>query len=136
MSKVKLQTSISPASIGTPCWTAPEVIRNEKSNEKADIFSFGVILWELWTLDRPYNLINPVHVMTMVAFRNERLSIPETCDGEYADLIRLCFAENPYERPSADVLTESLEKIIKRLSATAAAAPSQPPNPQQTTVPA
>jgi serine/threonine protein kinase len=34
---------------GTPCWTAPEIIRGEKYAEKADVYSFGIIMWEMLT---------------------------------------------------------------------------------------
>ena len=33
--------------VGTVAWMAPEIIRNEPCNEKVDIWSFGVCLWEL-----------------------------------------------------------------------------------------
>ena len=32
---------------GTPCWTAPEVIRGESYSEKADVYSFAIIMWEV-----------------------------------------------------------------------------------------
>ena len=40
--------------IGTYQWMAPEVIRGYKYSEKADVFSFGIILWELATRKPPY----------------------------------------------------------------------------------
>lgn len=40
--------------IGTYQWMAPEVIVGQKYTEKADVFSFGVILWELATRKPPY----------------------------------------------------------------------------------
>lgn len=41
---------------------APEVLRDEPSNEKSDIYSFGVILWELATLQQPWTNLNPAQV--------------------------------------------------------------------------
>jgi len=41
---------------------APEVLRDEPSNEKSDIYSFGVILWELATLQQPWVNLNPAQV--------------------------------------------------------------------------
>jgi serine/threonine protein kinase len=35
---------------GTPCWTAPEILRGEKYSEKADVYSFGIIMWEVRVL--------------------------------------------------------------------------------------
>ena len=41
---------------GTVAWMAPEVIRNEPCNEKVDIWSFGVCLWELLNCEVPYRV--------------------------------------------------------------------------------
>lgn len=41
---------------------APEVLRDEASNEKSDIYSFGIILWELATLQQPWSNLNPAQV--------------------------------------------------------------------------
>ncbi|KAL9262224.1 putative serine/threonine-protein kinase SIS8 [Drosera capensis] len=47
------------SSAGTPEWMAPELIRNEPFTEKCDIFSLGVIMWELCTLKRPWDGVAP-----------------------------------------------------------------------------
>jgi serine/threonine protein kinase len=39
---------------GTPAWTAPEVIRGEKFSEKADLYSFGIVMWEVTTPPHPH----------------------------------------------------------------------------------
>lgn len=49
-------------SAGTPEWMAPELIRNEPFTEKCDIFSLGVIMWELCTLNRPWEGLPPERV--------------------------------------------------------------------------
>jgi serine/threonine-protein kinase CTR1 len=41
---------------------APEVLRDEPSNEKSDIYSFGVIIWELATLQQSWGDLNPAQV--------------------------------------------------------------------------
>ena len=50
------------SSAGTPEWMAPELFRNEPFNEKCDIFSLGVIMWELSTLSRPWHGTPPEKV--------------------------------------------------------------------------
>ncbi|XP_037452883.1 serine/threonine-protein kinase EDR1-like isoform X1 [Triticum dicoccoides] len=72
------------SSAGTPEWMAPELIRNEPFTEKCDIFSLGVIMWELCTLSRPWAGKPPVQVVYSVANEGARLEIP---DGPLGNLI-------------------------------------------------
>lgn len=44
----------SKGKIGTPHWMAPETLRGEKYEEAADVYSFGVILWEMVTSKFPF----------------------------------------------------------------------------------
>lgn len=93
------------SSAGTPEWMAPELIRNEPFTEKCDIFSLGVIIWELCTLNRPWEGIPSVQVVYAVANDGLRLEIPE---GPLGKLIADCWAE-PDERPSCeDILSRLL----------------------------
>lgn len=50
------------SSAGTPEWMAPELIRQEPFTEKCDIFSLGVIMWELSTLRKPWEGVPPQKV--------------------------------------------------------------------------
>ncbi|KAK6919703.1 hypothetical protein RJ641_015607 [Dillenia turbinata] len=60
LSRVMTDTHMrDSSSAGTPEWMAPELIRNEPFTEKCDIFSLGVIMWELCTLNRPWEGIPP-----------------------------------------------------------------------------
>jgi serine/threonine protein kinase len=45
-----------------PEWMAPEFLRGEPSNEKCDVYSFGVILWELLTMQQPWSGLGPAQV--------------------------------------------------------------------------
>ncbi|KAH9329686.1 hypothetical protein KI387_001794, partial [Taxus chinensis] len=62
---------------GTPEWMAPELLRNEPFTYKCDIFSLGVIMWELCTLKRPWEGVQPMQVVYAVAHEGARLDIPE-----------------------------------------------------------
>ncbi|KAK4789386.1 hypothetical protein SAY86_020705 [Trapa natans] len=86
------------SSAGTPEWMAPELIRNEPFTEKCDIFSLGVIMWELCTLSRPWKDVPPEKVVYSVANEGSRLEIPE---GPLRSLIEDCWAE-PNERPTCE----------------------------------
>ncbi|KAH7657793.1 Non-specific serine/threonine protein kinase protein [Dioscorea alata] len=94
------------SSAGTPEWMAPELIRNEPITEKCDIFSLGVIMWELCTLSRPWEGISAVKVIYEVANEGTRLEVPE---GPIGKLISECWAE-PDMRPSCqEILTRLVD---------------------------
>ncbi|QCE09760.1 Protein kinase [Vigna unguiculata] len=95
------------SSAGTPEWMAPELIRNEPFTEKCDIFSLGVIMWELCTLSRPWEGIPPERVVYSVAHEASRLEIPE---GPLGRLISDCWAES-HERPSCEEILSRLVDI-------------------------
>ncbi|KAL5559267.1 hypothetical protein UlMin_035478 [Ulmus minor] len=101
LSRLKHHTFLSSKSTaGTPEWMAPEVLRNEPANEKCDVYSFGVILWELATCRIPWKGLNPMQVVGAVGFQNKRLEIPEDIHPEVAQIIHDCWQREPNLRPS------------------------------------
>eukprot|EP00736_Rhodelphis_marinus_P012583 Rmarinus@m.1560 len=104
--------------VGTPEWMAPELCRVESYTEKVDVFSYGVILWEMLTRDRPWKDYLPMQVISAVS-AGKRLLIPEQDDPEVSwvpGLIRECWAEDPLMRPSFDSITELLEDRMRRVN--------------------
>ncbi|KAL2610013.1 hypothetical protein R1flu_028586 [Riccia fluitans] len=92
---------------GTPEWMAPELLRNEPVTDKCDVFSLGVIMWELCTLKRPWKGNSPMQVVYKVAHKHARLEIPE---GLLGKLIADCWAEVPSERPSYEEIFNRLQE--------------------------
>jgi len=60
---------------GTPEWMAPELLRNEQFTDKCDVFSLGVIIWELCTLKRPWEGVKPMQVVYSVAHEGPKLEL-------------------------------------------------------------
>ncbi|KAE8817350.1 Serine/threonine-protein kinase CTR1 [Hordeum vulgare] len=116
LSRLKANTYLSSKSLaGTPEWMAPEVLRDEPSNEKSDVYSFAVILWELMTLQQPWCNLNPAQVVAAVGFKGRRLEIPKDLNPQVAALIESCWINEPWRRPSFANIMETLRPLINKV---------------------
>ncbi|RDX98674.1 putative serine/threonine-protein kinase SIS8, partial [Mucuna pruriens] len=118
LSRLKNETLLTTKSgRGTPQWMAPEVLRNEPSNEKSDVFSFGVILWELITQSIPWKNLNSLQVVGVVGFMDRRLDLPEGLDPHVASVINDCWRSDPEQRPSFEELIQRMMFLVNRVTA-------------------
>ncbi|CAI0466964.1 unnamed protein product [Linum tenue] len=97
-----------------PQWMAPEVLRNERSDEKSDIYSFGVILWELATKKIPWDNLNSMQIVGAVGFMNQRLDIPKDLDPRWASIIESCWLSDPASRPTFQELLKKLRDLQRQ----------------------
>jgi serine/threonine protein kinase len=106
---------------GTPFWIAPEVLRHESCTTKSDIYSLGIILWELFTGCKPYAHCNALEVLESVTARLDkpfRMDIPETHNKHetaYTDIIDRCWSEDPNIRPTAEQIRDELIEISRNI---------------------
>ncbi|EHB12523.1 Mitogen-activated protein kinase kinase kinase 13 [Heterocephalus glaber] len=110
---------------GTVAWMAPEVIRNEPVSEKVDIWSFGVVLWELLTGEIPYKDVDSSAIIWGVGSNSLHLPVPSTCPDGFKILMKQTWQSKPRNRPSfrqtlmhldiasADVLATPQETYFK-----------------------
>jgi len=110
---------------GTYRWMAPEVIRNAQYNEKADIYSFGVLLWELITGMVPYGeQRTDTKIAVMVADKGHRPTAPASAAPELKTLMQECWAEDASTRPPATEIVRILrverDKIVAEMEASKA----------------
>ena len=113
--------------MGTPAWSAPEVIRGEEGLTPAcDVFSFGVILWELLTGKAPWAGKSTVQIIYM-SMQGTPLTVPTgLCKEapELATMIARCLDNRPERRPTFN----DVSKFLSVLLTTAAAEKVAPPN--------
>lgn len=100
---------------GTPQWMAPEVLRNEFSDEKSDVYSYGVILWELVTEKIPWENLNSMQVIGAVGFMNQRLELPYDLDPQWVSIIESCWHSEPSGRPTFQELLEKLKDLQRQM---------------------
>ena len=93
---------------GTYRWMAPEVIRHEHYSINADIYSFGIIFWQLITRHpKPYSEVSPIQA-AFASTKGERPIIPPEIPNFLKHIITLCWDDDQFKRPSFANLCMSL----------------------------
>ena len=102
---------VTMTKLGTLQWVAPEVLRDEHYSEKADIYSFAILVWELVARAVPYVGQNSLMVAHAVAYKSLRPVIPDFCPDLFADLMRRCWTDVAADRPAFREILNLLDSI-------------------------
>ncbi|XP_022735290.1 uncharacterized protein LOC111288601 isoform X2 [Durio zibethinus] len=113
LSKIKRNTLVSGGVRGTLPWMAPELLNgsSNKVSEKVDVFSFGIVLWEILTGEEPYGNMHYGAIIGGIVSNTLRPTIPSFCDSEWRKLMEQCWAPNPAARPSFTEIASRLRTM-------------------------
>ncbi|XP_057967713.1 uncharacterized protein LOC131157513 [Malania oleifera] len=118
LSKVKQHTLVSGGVRGTLPWMAPELLSG-KSNmvtEKIDVYSFGIVMWELLTGEEPYADMHCASIIGGIVNNTLRPQIPSWCDPEWKSLMESSWASEPAERPSFSAISQKLRSMAAAMN--------------------
>ncbi|XP_039059496.1 serine/threonine-protein kinase STY46-like isoform X3 [Hibiscus syriacus] len=115
VARVKTQSGVMTAETGTYRWMAPEVIEHKPYDHKADVFSFGIVLWELLTGKIPYEFLTPLQAAVGVVQKGLRPTIPKHTNSKLTELLERCWQQDPSLRPDFAEIIEILQQIAKEV---------------------
>ncbi|XP_074591011.1 serine/threonine-protein kinase STY46-like isoform X2 [Curcuma longa] len=115
VARVKVESGVMTAETGTYRWMAPEVIEHKPYDHKADVFSFGIVLWELLTAKLPYEYLTPLQAAVGVVQKGLRPTVPKNAHPKLAALLERCWKQEPTDRPDFSEILETLQHIAKEV---------------------
>lgn len=107
---LETQLRASKGNMGTYRWMAPEMIKEKTYTRKVDVYSFGIVLWELTTALVPFQEMTPVQAAYAASEKNLRPPLSTTCSPVLNNLIKTCWSVNPAKRPDFSYIVLVLEK--------------------------
>ena len=107
-------------------WTAPEALEHQRFSEKSDVWSFGILMYEIFTQGTlPYLGWNNSKVWVQV-MSGYRLSRPMTCPQDVYDVMKSCWGDAAAGRPTFGALLASLTTIASKTDDLNIVQPSNP----------
>jgi len=110
-----LSRGYTASDVGPIRWTAPEAMRRKEYSERSDVFSFGVVLWEMSARAVPWGGLENLDVAFRVC-SGERLIPPGSGNGELdpaiTELMHCCWSHDPTSRPSMQSIIETLGALV------------------------
>ena len=94
-------------------WTSPEALLYDKFSVKSDVWSFGIVLYEIITFSGcPYPGMSNKEVTEKVS-QGYRMPQPENCSCAYYNIMLECWREEPENRPTFEALRWELEELLE-----------------------
>uniref|UniRef100_A0A3P9KAM2 Protein kinase domain-containing protein n=1 Tax=Oryzias latipes TaxID=8090 RepID=A0A3P9KAM2_ORYLA len=99
----------------TLCYYAPEMLEHFKISKESEIYSIGIVLWEIATRKKPFAGFDKNQIYKKVYTKKYQEPLPPDCPENLQQVIIACRAYEPFDRPSAGVLMDKLRLVVSQL---------------------
>lgn len=112
-----------------PRWLAPELMMGERATPASDVFSYGVVMWEIATWSIPFEAVANHFTLPIEIMAGARLAVPARQElpgpdnfafqglDAYLSLMQRCWAQEPQDRPSFQEVADQLEAMLEEMGA-------------------
>ena len=94
---------------------APEVLHSDTNyTHKADVYSYGIVMWEIMAREPPFKSLRPHEIMASVLqqqARPDKRKIPADCPPQYVTVMEKCWDQDPMNRPDFNIIVKMLKHI-------------------------
>ncbi|XP_067272997.1 mitogen-activated protein kinase kinase kinase 7 isoform X2 [Pseudorasbora parva] len=99
---------------GSAAWMAPEVFEGNNYSEKCDVFSWGIILWEVITRRKPFDEIGgPAFRIMWAVHRGTRPPLIKNLPKPIESLMTRCWSKDPSQRPSMEEIVKIMYHLMR-----------------------
>lgn len=99
---------------GSAAWMAPEVFEGSNYSEKCDVFSWGIILWEVITRRKPFDEIGgPAFRIMWAVHRGTRPPLIKNLPKPIESLMTRCWSKDPSQRPSMEEILKIMSHLMR-----------------------
>eukprot|EP01099_Mayorella_cantabrigiensis_P001703 TRINITY_DN1755_c0_g2_i1.p1 TRINITY_DN1755_c0_g2~~TRINITY_DN1755_c0_g2_i1.p1 ORF type:complete len:532 (-),score=88.92 TRINITY_DN1755_c0_g2_i1:288-1883(-) len=99
--------------VGSPLWMAPEVMQGKPISEKADVYSFGIVFWEMVTQSEPFPEIETFKQLEEeICVHEKRPDIPEQLPHSIKEMMMNCWHSKPNYRPSFSEIIDRFPELL------------------------
>ena len=98
--ELKTATASTISLAGTPAFMAPEFLDDKPFSKASDVYSFAIVMWEIWSRQVPWSGLHPMKIMRKVVDKGERPPAPAEMPADLREIMVRAWASAPADRPS------------------------------------
>jgi len=96
-------------------WLAPETMQTKVYNNKTDVWSFGVLVYEIYADgSEPYPGLSNLQTRAKIVVQNYRMDMPKDTPSGVSKLVAKCWSTDPNARPSFEKIQETLKQLVDK----------------------